>query len=63
MSKCTIQSPGLNVELDLKPRTDLLTCLVPALLAAMPAFIEAYMTCITAGSGSGNFKPGDRPRC
>jgi len=63
MCRVTINSPAVNVDLDLKPSADFVTCLIPALLAALPAFIESFMSCLSGGSTPGNYKPGDRPRC
>lgn len=40
----------------------ILTCLLPAIIAAMPAFLQAFMACLATG-GSGDYNPGDRNRC
>jgi hypothetical protein len=40
---------------------DFLECMIPALMAALPAFLDAFMRCIAGGSSA--YDPGDRPRC
>ena len=51
---------------NLTPRQgDFLNCLLAALIAALPCFIEGMITCLGGGStpGTGEFNPGDRDRC
>jgi len=62
---------AINVELQgrgLGPLTpqqqDFMACLVSSLVAAVPCFLEAFITCITGdGSSPGNYNPGTRQRC
>ena len=43
---------------------DMMTCLIPALLAALPAFLDAFFKCIRNGNGgTSGYQPGDRKRC
>lgn len=49
------------------PRTwtqqDFVGCLLTGLLAAMPYFLEAFLTCLGGGGATGDYRPGDRTRC
>ncbi len=46
------------------PLADMMTCFIPALLASLPAFLDAFFRCIKEGNGgSSGYQPGDRPRC
>lgn len=46
------------------PLADMMTCLIPALIAALPAFIDAFFRCISEGNGGNSgYTPGDRKRC
>jgi hypothetical protein len=40
---------------------DFLGCLIPALVAAVPAFLESFMRCL--GGGSAGYNPSDEKRC
>jgi hypothetical protein len=48
-----------------RPRADFGSCLMPALLAALPPFLSALVDCMQGNSngGSGSYDPGDRRRC
>jgi len=51
-----------TVELDAEQ--DFLSCLMTAVIAALPCFLESFMKCLAGGNGpSTGFKPGDRTRC
>lgn len=63
MTHVSIDSDKVNVDLNLKIEADWLTCLIPALLAGLPSFIEAFMKCIAGDATPGEYNPGDRPRC
>lgn len=64
MPTVTIDTGQETIKLEIDSKRDLATCLVPALIAAMPAFLDSYVKCITTGGGPpGEYKPGDRPRC
>ena len=47
------------------PFQDMMTCLIPALLAALPAFLDAFFTCIRGENGQSDhdYRPGNRQRC
>jgi len=56
-----IPGPGLT-----QPQADFIGCLMTAAITAMPVFLQALMTCLGGGNGSGaddKFAPGDRERC
>jgi hypothetical protein len=40
---------------------DFLGCLIPALIAAIPAFLDSFISCI--GGGSSSYSPDDTKRC
>lgn len=42
-------------------QADFLGCLLPSLLAAVPLFLDTFLTCMS-GTESG-YDPGDRGRC
>ena len=39
------------------------SCLITALLAALPHFLDSFLKCLSPGGGSGQFNPGHRTRC
>jgi len=63
MARIQITGEHLHLNVEYEPSADFVTCLIPALLAALPAFIEAFMTCLSGSQDPGDYKPGDRPRC
>ena len=63
MTKITIGSPNTEIQIDLKINQDLFTCLIPALLAALPAFLDAFFKCIGGDGSADEYKPGNRLRC
>ncbi|HUT60293.1 MAG TPA: hypothetical protein VNA25_20805 [Phycisphaerae bacterium] len=63
MTKITLGTRNTNITMDIKINQDLFTCLIPALLAALPAFLDAFFKCIGGDGSSDKFKPGTRPRC
>lgn len=44
-----------------KAQADFVSCLFPALIASVPTFLQAFMSCMAGGSKS--YDPGDRERC
>lgn len=48
-----------------KAQASFIECLIPALIAGLPGFLDALMRCLTGGnSGSADdYNPGDRERC
>jgi len=52
-----------KITIEFAPSADFITCLIPALLSAVPAFLQSFMTCISGGGSGGNYNPGDRKRC
>lgn len=63
MCRVTLEHPQMKVSLDLAPSADFIQCLFPALIAAVPAFLESFMKCLTGGGSSTGYQPGDRKRC
>jgi len=63
MTKVTVGTKNTDIVLDVKINQDLFTCLIPALLAALPAFLDAFFSCIGGDGSDAPFKPGTRPRC
>lgn len=63
MPRITLETNDVNVEADLTISKDFISCLMTALIAAMPAFLEALMTCLAGQPNTGEHKPGDRFRC
>ena len=63
MCSVKIESPTLTASFDINPSADWLACLIPALIAGLPAFIDAFMKCIAAGNSGNGYTPGDRQRC
>ena len=39
------------------------TCLITALMAALPHFLDAFVKCLTNSGDPDKFNPGDRQRC
>jgi len=46
-----------------KEAGDLFGCLITGLFAALPAFLEAFISCLGMSPGNGEYQPGDRNRC
>lgn len=62
--KFTIQTSKAQVEITLEAQQDFVGCLLTGVLAALPAFLEAFMNCLAGGGNGGSgFRPGDRTRC
>jgi hypothetical protein len=53
----------MKLAIDVAPSADFMSCLFPALIAAVPQFLQSFMSCISGGGSSTGYKPGDRPRC
>jgi len=56
-------TPGPGIT---RAQADFVGCLMTALLAALPSFLENLMTCLrgnTPPAPGDAYKPGDRPRC
>lgn len=60
----TIQFKGEKgaLEVTVNAGGDWLQCLMVGLMAAAPAFLEAFMKCLQ-GAPTTEFNPGDRQRC
>jgi len=63
MAHVHIETRVAKIDLDLTPSADFITCLIPALIAAVPAFLSSFMQCISGGGTTGDYHPGDRIRC
>ena len=63
MTLITVGTRNADIKLDVKINQDLFTCLIPAVLAALPAFLDAFFKCMGGDGSADQFKPGARPRC
>ena len=63
MCRVTLEHPQMKLAIDVAPSADFMSCLFPALIAAVPSFLQSFMACVSGGGQSGNYKPGDRVRC
>ena len=63
MPKLTLNDQEHKVTIDVDVSADWLSCLIPALLAGLPGFLDAFIACIGGDGSSDKFKPGTRPRC
>jgi len=63
MCKCNIQSQNFKLETDITPSADFMSCLFPAVIAALPVFLEAFMRCIAGTPSDDQYRPGSRNRC
>lgn len=63
MSRVEIDSTHFNAQVHLEPSQQFFDCLFPAVIAALPAFLEALMKCLAAPPSEGGHNPGDRIRC
>lgn len=53
-----------EVGLEIQAQADWTGCLITAVIAALPCFLEAFMKCLNnGGNGGSTFQPGDRTRC
>lgn len=64
MCKITIQGAKGQFSVDLQAQGDWLSCLMTGVMAALPAFLDAFMKCLSTGNGgTADYNPGDRNRC
>lgn len=64
MATIKIKCDELDLEFEVTPKQDILNCIVKALIASMPVFLESFFKCIAGdGDSAGEYKPGDRTRC
>jgi len=63
MCKCTITSNTFNVDVDLHPSQDFVSCLLTALFAALPTFLDSLVKCMAGAGTTDQYKPGSRERC
>jgi len=63
MATLSVKTDAGQVDVDIDISADWLSCLIPALLAGLPAFLDAFMKCIAGGGASGDYNPGNRTRC
>jgi len=53
-----------HADCDLTPEAgDIMSCLLAGLIAALPAFLQAFMACMSGTPTGGSYNPGDRNRC
>jgi hypothetical protein len=59
--RCAIEERAARIQ------QDFMSCLFTALLAAVPAFLQSLVTCLSGGGGGGTggdeYQPGQRDRC
>lgn len=46
-----------------RPLGEFVPCLLSALVAAMPYFLEAFLACLSDGGSTEDYQPGSRKRC
>jgi len=49
-----------------RPQADFISCLMSAVIAALPSFLEAFMGCLAGpgpSPGDDDYDPGTRNRC
>jgi len=63
MASVIITTPNLTTEIVVTPSVDFMSCLFPALIAAVPAFLESFMKCLAGPPTTDEYNPGDRTRC
>ena len=63
MIQITLETKNTKTEVEFSPSADFITCLIPALLGALPCFIQSFMSCLSGSPAVGVYNPGDRPRC
>ena len=63
MCNVVIKGNKFQMALTFDPSADFIGCLLTGVMAALPAFLDAFMRCLAGGEGSGKFNPGDRARC
>jgi len=62
--KLQIDTAKAKLVVDVDAQADFIGCLLTAVIAALPCFLESFMKCLAGGNGpSTGFKPGDRTRC
>lgn len=62
--KIAFKSAHAQFEIEVDTQQDWTSCLMTALIASLPCFLEAFVNCLQGGNGgSTGFKPGDRDRC
>lgn len=55
---------GYDLTAKIVPTADFVGCLLTGAMAALPAFLQAFMTCLGGGGGgTGQYNPGQRKRC
>lgn len=63
MCRVTLEHPQMKLAVDVAPSADFMSCLFPALIAAVPQFLQSFMSCISGGGSSTEYQPGNRNRC
>lgn len=62
--KVQVETAKAKFAVELDAQQDFLSCMMTAVIAALPCFLEAFMKCLAGGNGpSTGFTPGDRGRC
>lgn len=63
MLRITIESQHLNAQTEFNVSQDFISCLFTGVIAALPAFLEAFMQCLAGGGPTTGYQPGNRSRC
>lgn len=61
----TLRIGNVQIEIKADDQQQFVSCLLTALLAAMPTFLNQLISCLTKGGGGtgGDYKPGEEARC
>ena len=63
MLQIKVETPVGRLTTEFDPHADFMTCLFPALIAAIPCFLQSFMSCLAGGGSSADYTPGNRVRC
>jgi len=63
MCKITLETNQMKAATSIEPQADFMGCLLPALLQALPIFIQAFVECLGSGGTTTGYNPGGPKRC
>lgn len=63
MCKVAVTNQHMQATFEFKPSQDFVGCMIGATLAALPCFLESFMSCLAGGGSTGEYNPGERTRC
>lgn len=62
--KVQVNSSKGNFAVEVDAQQDFISCLMTAVIAALPCFLESFMKCLSGANGpSTGHNPGNRARC